>query len=218
MRDQAYRDQASPGGTPADGEVRGGARSGGAHHGEAESGPGRSEDARVGGTDAGPPQWQPADAAERALLDAVSRADCAAFFTMVMSSRLRIPTRSTGAPPGPAATTFCTWQVGDRRFLIAFTSPRLLMANMADVADGFLSLSFDELVETWPDPHLRLALNLGTPIDAFVRIDTVARAARGDLEVALPGGQRSAGQTATMTPSAAAIPPSRPTPPSPSPP
>ncbi|HEU4422588.1 MAG TPA: SseB family protein, partial [Pilimelia sp.] len=58
-----------------------------------------------------------------------------------------------------------------------------LAAQTGGAADGYTVTTCAELRRKWPDPRWRLAVNAGSPIDAYLPIDAVEAAAVGDVAI-----------------------------------
>src|SRR5205814_3355582 len=83
--------------------------------------------------------------------------------------------------PGPQR--FITAELLGQEYLPVFTSVPALAGVMQGQADAYTVTSYEELRRKWPEPRWRLAVNPGTPIDAYVTIEAVERAALGQLTV-----------------------------------
>ena len=124
--------------------------------------------------------WQPANDAERRLADALAHGDTTAYFRTLAMSLLYLPACRADLAAGRAQRLF-TWSFDGETYLLVFTSPDA--AQAVRPADTFVTISYRELVEKWPDPSWHLAVNLGLPIDAMVPVQAVAMAALGEVEV-----------------------------------
>jgi hypothetical protein len=126
--------------------------------------------------------WQPANDVEVALVRAVTAGDRREYFRLVAIADLYLPTLAADRDrPGPQR--FITADLVGQTYLTVFTSVPSLAAVMIGQADAYRVTSYPELRRKWPVPHWRLAVNPGTPIDAYVRIEAVEAAAVGDLAV-----------------------------------
>jgi hypothetical protein len=124
--------------------------------------------------------WQPANEAERALLLAAGADDRQAYFQIVAVADLFLP-QVTGDPS--ADQRFLTVHAFDQVFLPVFTSVEALAAQFGHAVDGYTVTTYAELRRKWPDPQWRLAVNPGTPVDAYLAIEGVEDAATGDVTV-----------------------------------
>jgi hypothetical protein len=126
--------------------------------------------------------WQPANDVEVALVRAVTAGDRQEYFRLVAVADLYLPTLAADRDrPGPQR--FITADLVGQTYLTVFTSVPSLAAVMIGQADAYRVTNYPELRRKWPVPHWRLAVNPGTPIDAYVRIEAVEAAALGDLAV-----------------------------------
>ncbi|AEV82491.1 hypothetical protein ACWT_1473 [Actinoplanes sp. SE50] len=124
------------------------------------------------------PAWEPGNGVEETLLGAAIQDDRQTFFQVVASSDLYLP-RMSGDGPQRFLTIHALGQV----MLPVFTSVRALAAQVGHAVDGYTVTNFAELSRKWPDPDWRLAINPGTPIDAYLSIETLMQAALGDIRV-----------------------------------
>jgi hypothetical protein len=136
-------------------------------------------------SDPGAVPWRPANATESHLLDAMERDDRQEFFATLARVPLYVP-QSVPEPivAMPTSDHHLTYTLADVTYLLLFTSVETLRASVGDLANGYVETTFGEIAEKLTEPGVRLAFNLGTPIDAWVDIDSVARAAAGEIDVA----------------------------------
>jgi hypothetical protein len=132
------------------------------------------------------PRWQPANDTERALATALARDDRAGFFQVVADADLYLPQRS-GSDATGQEQDFVTVALFGQTVLPVFTSIEGLAAAMAGLADAYTVTSYPELCDKWPVPQWRLAVNPGSPIDAYLPVEAVEAAARGELVVPTAG-------------------------------
>jgi SseB protein N-terminal domain len=128
-----------------------------------------------------PAPWQPANPTERAMAEAMSAGDGAAYFREVESAELLLPAFTTDGNGG--GQRFVTRDILGDTYLLVYTSVEGLASQLRGLADGYRTTSYEELSRGWPVPQWRLAINHGLPIDAYMSIDAVADAARGELAV-----------------------------------
>jgi hypothetical protein len=139
------------------------------------------------------PRWEPANDVERQLADAATAGDQRTYFRVLTQGPLYLP--GFGKPLAAGAhRTLLTVQLGQTTCLLAFTSVPALTAYVqkyaAEAADGaavpdaYWVSDVDELVQKWPDPAWRLALDPNLGIGAVVSIQDVVAGAAG--EVTLP--------------------------------
>jgi hypothetical protein len=126
--------------------------------------------------------WQPANAAEEHMADALVRGDGREFFKVVSTAELFLPAFADQRNH-TTMQRFVTALIFDLTFLLVFTSVKALVCFAGGVADAYTVTSYEELLQNWPDPLWRLAVNPGTPIDAYLPIEAVGPAADGRLAV-----------------------------------
>jgi SseB protein N-terminal domain len=124
--------------------------------------------------------WQPVNEVERAMMLAAGEDDRQAYFQLVAVADLFLPQIA-----GDESTEqrFLTVHAFDQVFLPVFTSVQALAAQFAGAINGYTITNYAELRRKWPDPQWRLAINPGTPVDAYLAIESVEEAAVGDVEV-----------------------------------
>ncbi|GIF04481.1 SseB family protein [Actinoplanes siamensis] len=123
--------------------------------------------------------WEPANPVEEALLAAGLENDRQTFFQVLASAELFLPQLSGTGGPQRFLTVHALGQV----LLPVFTSVRALAAQYGQAVDGYTVTNFAELSRKWPDPDWRLAINPGTPVDAYLSIESLRRAAVGEIQV-----------------------------------
>ena len=123
--------------------------------------------------------WVPANETERELARAVETGDQQTYFRVIGTAPLFLP--QFLGDDGETGQRFLTANLFGHTFLPVFTSVEAMVARVSGVADGYTTTNYPELSRKWPNPDWRLALNPGTPIDAYVAVDTVAGAAVGDV-------------------------------------
>jgi hypothetical protein len=157
-----------------------------------------------------PGAWEPDNETERALAQAMVDGNEQAYFQIFAAARLYLPQFLTPPPSSgaeePPGQVFLTANLFGETFLPVFTSVAAMAAQMAGAADGYTMTNYAELRHAWPRPDWRLAINPGTPIDAYVTIDAVEDAMNGTLnipsavEVVLEAaGRNGIGEPATGT-------------------
>ncbi|MFC4145216.1 SseB family protein [Micromonospora mangrovi] len=124
--------------------------------------------------------WQPANDVEQAMLLAAGEDDRQAYFQLVAVADLFLPQI---AGDDPAGQRFLTVHAFDEVFLPVFTSVPALAAQFGGAVNGYTVTNYAELRRKWPDPQWRLAVNPGTPVDAYLSIEAVEEAAVGDVTV-----------------------------------
>jgi hypothetical protein len=134
------------------------------------------------------PGWEPDNQVELDLLRAMAAGDHREYFRVIGAADLFLPQPVRGdSPPSADEQEFLTANLFGHTFLPVFTSVRGLAAQVGDAVDGYTVTSYPELRDKWPDPQWRLAINPGTPIDAYVAVDAVAGAAIGEVVVPSAG-------------------------------
>lgn len=121
--------------------------------------------------------WEPADAVERDLADALAAGDGARYAARLADAPLIV------AEP-PAAETDEARRVAALlppagRYVLVFTSRSALTAAMGPGATAYEGLDLPTVLQRWPDPGHRLAVNPGTPIAAVLSPDELSRIAAG---------------------------------------
>jgi hypothetical protein len=155
-------------------------------------------------TETGAVPWRPANATESHLLDAIERDDRQEFFATLARVPLYVP-QSVPEPvtATPTSDHHLTYTLADATYLLLFTSVQTLRACVGDLANGYVETTYAEVAEKVTEPGVRLAFNLGSPIDAWVDIEDVARAANGEIDV--PTGAEMAELLAMQDPANAAV-------------
>ncbi|MEU1751839.1 SseB family protein [Micromonospora matsumotoense] len=129
--------------------------------------------------------WQPANDTERALLRAARDDDRPEFFRILTRVELFLPQLRDDDPDGDSQR-FVTMDLFGQPFLPVFTSLEAMVPQVAGVADAYTVTGYDELCARWPVAGWRLAVNPGTPLDAYLPVEAVRAAADGEL--AVPAG------------------------------
>jgi hypothetical protein len=125
------------------------------------------------------PDWRPANEAERRMAAALARGDAVAYFQIVATAPLFMPApvaAEGGGDPRPVVTI----TVDGRRHLLAFASVQAAEVGMGGAVDSVVATSYRELVENWPDPEWRLALDPGSPIGVLTEMAAVMETALDD--------------------------------------
>ncbi|BCJ32416.1 hypothetical protein [Actinocatenispora sera] len=141
------------------------------------------------GEDERPPAWQPSNDVERLMLDALVRNHSQDYFRLVATAPLYLPVFLSDANTDRQRVVVKT--IEDAEHLLVFTSVRGLTGYVESGytpesrPDGYALTSYEEVAARRPDPEWRLAINPGQPIDAYVEIDAVMRAALGDIQIPL---------------------------------
>jgi hypothetical protein len=131
--------------------------------------------------------WRPGNPTEAQMLAAIESDDRQEFFRILTRVPLFLPQTvndpATADGATPAAENFITYTVGETVYLLAFTSVDSLRSSVGHLANGYVQSDYAELRQNLGDQEVQVAFNLGTPIDAWMDVDSVARAAAGDLTV-----------------------------------
>lgn len=118
-------------------------------------------------------------------MEALKKDDRPAFFTILMTAPLFLPQSvadpdtATGANP----EDYVTFVSDEVTYLLAFTSLEALREGVGEVANGYVESDYGTLRSGLAGTGLQLGFNLGTPIDAWLDVESVARAAAGEIEV-----------------------------------
>ena len=125
--------------------------------------------------------WEPANGTEQAMAAAMTDCDTAGYFRALALAELYLPQPRAAASDGPQP--LLTAELFGHTFLLVYTSVETMAAQVGDSADAYVVTGLDELSRKWPDPNWRLAVNVGSPIDAYVPVEAVAAAAVGDVAI-----------------------------------
>jgi|ADGO01.1.fsa_nt_gi hypothetical protein len=124
--------------------------------------------------------WHPANVIERAMAWALATGNYARYFTAFTGADLYLPRRAGDDPDGYGEPV--TAELAGRTVLPVFTSDEGLLAAYADqLPDLIVVVSYEDLRDDWPSPQWRLAINPGSPIEAYLPVDLVDPGARGEL-------------------------------------
>lgn len=133
--------------------------------------------------------WEPANDAERLMLDALVRNDSRMYFRIFATAPLYLPAFLDDENTKQQRVIVKT--IHDDAHLMVFTSVPGLTGFVEtgytpdSRPDGYVTTSYQELSDKRPDPEWRLAINAGLPIDAYVSIDAVREAALGETVIPL---------------------------------
>lgn len=117
-------------------------------------------------------EWEPANAAERALATARARDDLRLFLEVAARAVYYVPTAGVD---DNGAQRFVLWQHGGEKHLVAFTSLTGLVSVLGkNAAENAIITSYPELRTGWPDPSWLFALNPNLPINSTFRIEQLA--------------------------------------------
>jgi SseB protein N-terminal domain len=127
--------------------------------------------------------WQPANATERMISEALSRGDRREYFRLLAAADLYVPAFVPPAEEGaePALSKWITADLDGHTFLLVFTSVEGLTSRLGELTNGYAVTDYPQLRSTWPDPEWLLAVNPDLALDAYVPIDAIDAAASGDL-------------------------------------
>lgn len=121
--------------------------------------------------------WQPANATERAMVEAASVGDRREFFRIIAGAELVLPRVADDGE----GQRFLTASVLGETYLLVYTSVAEMVARLPQGIGGYSMTTYAELRSRWPSPDVRLAVNAGSPLEAYVAIDAIEDAAAGDL-------------------------------------
>jgi len=116
------------------------------------------------------------------MAQAAQASDQRTFFQVLAGADLVLP--RFAQDDDQDGQRFVTAGLFGETFLVVFTSVEAMAAQLSGLVDGYAFTRYAELSEKWPHPQWRLAVNPGTPLEAYVPIGAVAAAAAGDLVVA----------------------------------
>lgn len=130
-----------------------------------------------------PGDWLPANAVEQEMADALAEQDGPAYARLLRSARLLVPELP---PAGSEEAALLATELlpAGASYLPVFTSPEALDWAFGDLAGGYEEIAFAALLQRWPDPRHRLAVNPGSPIATFLPPHAVADVAEGKQPLA----------------------------------
>ncbi|HEX6074605.1 MAG TPA: SseB family protein [Micromonosporaceae bacterium] len=109
--------------------------------------------------------WQPANALERGLVDAVRRQDQHSYLALLSGVPLLVLVRQDGTG---RTIDWLTSITDSQTFLLGYTSPESLAAVAGGRDAPYLTATIEELADRWPDPRWWLAINSGLPVEGLV--------------------------------------------------
>lgn len=129
--------------------------------------------------------WRPSNEVENRLVAALNRNDRQEFFTVVMAAPLYLPLAISDPTTVDNANPedYLTFVSGEVTYLLMFTSLETLQAVVGDVANGYVESDYETVRASLAGSQLFLGINLGTPIDAWIDVESVAKAAGGEIVV-----------------------------------
>jgi hypothetical protein len=128
--------------------------------------------------------WEPTNGPERTMAAARARGDVRTELEVVARVPLLLPTPPGDPAPG-GRPQFVVWPYQGEKRLVAFTSVPALASVFGDEAVSRARVTtYPELLQNWPDPVWKLAVNPNLPIDVHVNIEQLA-------ELLEPGGRAS---------------------------
>jgi hypothetical protein len=116
--------------------------------------------------------WQPANQLEQALLDARRRDDQPAYLASLTHAPLLLP-----VPQG--SDGWVSSAVDGRTYVFGYTSPEALLQAYGGRPVGYREVSWSWLAQAWPDAEWWLAVDPGTPIEAFLPASSLTEIAQG---------------------------------------
>ncbi|MFG2042851.1 SseB family protein [Dactylosporangium sp. NPDC048998] len=125
------------------------------------------------------PAWLPGNEVEAELVTALAADDRQEFFRIIRDAPWYLP----AFPDEPGGQRFLTHDLLDATYLLVFTSEQSLAGAVGGLVTAYTVTGHDELAVRWPDPAWRLAVNPGTPVDAWVTLPALAEAAAGSRVV-----------------------------------
>lgn len=121
------------------------------------------------------PAWLPGNEVEADLVTALAADDRQTFCRIVRDAPWYLP----ALPDEPGGLRFVTHDLLGETYLLVFTSPQSLVGVLGAVVSACTVTGHDELAARWPDPAWRLAVNPGTPVDAWLTLPALTEAAEG---------------------------------------
>jgi hypothetical protein len=119
--------------------------------------------------------WLPGSEVDAELFSALAADDRRRFFQIVRDAPWYLP----ALPADGDGQRFLTRELLGGTYLLVFTSVRSLVSVVGPAVDGYTITGYAELSERWPVPSWRLAVNAGTPVDAWVTLPALVEAAEG---------------------------------------
>jgi hypothetical protein len=132
--------------------------------------------------------WRPSNEVENRLVAALRNDDRPTFFTILQSAPLYLPQSVENPDTTTEASSddYVTFTSGDATYLLVFTSLETLQQSVGEIANGYVESDYPTLRAALAESDVQLGFNLGTPIDAWLDVESLARAAAG--EIAVPTG------------------------------
>jgi hypothetical protein len=125
------------------------------------------------------PAWLPGNDIEAELVTALAADDREAFFRIMRDAPWYLP----AFPEEAGGQRFMTHELLGETYLLVYTSEQSLAGAVGALVSAYTVTGFAELAARWPDPAWRLAVNAGTPVDAWVTPAALAEAADGERVV-----------------------------------
>ncbi|HET6215140.1 MAG TPA: SseB family protein [Micromonosporaceae bacterium] len=148
--------------------------------------------------------WRPANDTELALMNALAAGDRRGYFRILRTVPLYLPLlASEGDDPG--AQRFVTARLFGITFLPVFTSVEGMSGYVGDAADAYTVTGYAELRDKWPVADWRLAVAPGSPLEAYLPVESVEAAAVGELEIPTAAQALGAASTAGSAPRASDV-------------
>lgn len=128
----------------------------------------------------GTPWWRPKNETEQAMATALRHQDATAYFQAVVAAELYLPQFEDhyDGRHSPVTRDF-----GTETALLVYTSIESMQTILDDEADTYTTVRYADLRAQWPAPDVRLAINYGYPISAYVPVPAVSRVVSGQLTV-----------------------------------
>lgn len=126
-------------------------------------------------------QWEPANAVERELAEALAAGDGARYAARLADAPLIV-----AEPPEPdteEAQRVATMLPPAGRYVLVFTSRSALTHAMGPDATAYDGLDLTAVLQRWPDPAYQLAVDPGTPIATVLAPDELTRLAAGETSL-----------------------------------
>jgi hypothetical protein len=131
--------------------------------------------------------WLPGNRVDAELASAMVADDRRRFFEIIRAAPWYLP----ALPADPGGQRFLTRELLGGTYLLVYTSVRSLVSTVGPAVVGYTVTGYEELARRWPEPSWRLAVNPGTPVDAWVTLAALAEAADGTRVVPTLASRRA---------------------------
>lgn len=121
--------------------------------------------------------WQPANAVEREMAEALAAGDTARYAAQLARGRLIVA--EPPEPGTPAAEQVAAALPTGDRYVLVFTSREAMTELLGAAATGYDGLDLAAVLQHWPDSRHLLAVNPGTPVATVLAPEEAAGLASG---------------------------------------